>query len=77
MSPHKVQIGSAAQPGSHPTGTQGPLYGGKAAGSEADHSPQANAEVKTTWIYSSTPTHKSETKAVVKPPEAENYMPKE
>jgi hypothetical protein len=43
---------SRPHPASNPVGT-----GGKAAGHEADHSPQTSAVVKNTWIYTSTPPY--------------------
>jgi hypothetical protein len=40
-------------------GYQGLFPRGKAAGSEADHSPPASAKVKKMWIYTSTPPYAS------------------
>jgi hypothetical protein len=54
---HVVQTCSEAHPASYPMGTGGFFLGGKAAGREADHSPPTNAEVKKTWIYTSTPLY--------------------
>jgi hypothetical protein len=42
---------------SHTMGTVVIFPGVKRHGREADHSPPRNAEVKNTWIYSSTPQH--------------------
>jgi hypothetical protein len=38
-------------------GTWGSFPGGKEPGSEADHSPPTNVEVKKLWIFTSTPTY--------------------
>jgi hypothetical protein len=38
-------------------GTVGSFPGLKRQGREADHSPPASAEVKKTWIYTSTPRY--------------------
>jgi hypothetical protein len=51
---HRVQIGSGAHPASYPMGT-----GVIAVGHEADHLTSSNAEVKNTWIYTSTLSHMS------------------
>jgi len=45
-----IQTGSGAHPASYLMGT-----GGSFPGSEADHSPPSNAEVKDVWSYTSTP----------------------
>jgi hypothetical protein len=47
-----VQTGSGAYPASYPMGT-----GVKRPGLEADYSPQTSADVKNTWIYTSTPPY--------------------
>jgi hypothetical protein len=48
-------LGSAQPP---TNGYWGALYPGvKRPGREADHSPQTSAEVKKTWIYTSTPPY--------------------
>jgi hypothetical protein len=54
---HVVQTGSGVHPASHPMGTGGSFPGGKAAGSEADHSPPTSAEVRKIWIYTCTPLY--------------------
>jgi hypothetical protein len=51
---HVVQTSSGAHPASYPMVTGGSFSGGKAV-SEADHSPPTSAEVKKTWLYTSTP----------------------
>jgi hypothetical protein len=38
-------------------GTEGPCPGVKRPGREADHSPPNSAEVKKTWVYTSTPPY--------------------
>jgi hypothetical protein len=48
---------SGAHPASYPKGTGGSFPGGKAAGPEADSSPPTSAEVKKTWVYTSTPPY--------------------
>jgi hypothetical protein len=48
------QTGSEAHPASYPMGTGGHFPGGKRPGREADHSPPTSAEVKKTWVYTST-----------------------
>jgi hypothetical protein len=49
---HVVQTGSRAQP------APGALsLGVKRPEDEADHSPPTSAEVKNTWIYTTTPPH--------------------
>jgi hypothetical protein len=48
---HVVQIGSGAHPASYTMDTGGV----KRPGRDADHSPATSAEVKKTWIYTSTP----------------------
>jgi hypothetical protein len=54
-----VQSGSEAHPASYPM-VIGPLSPGvKRLGHEADHSPPSSAEVKNTWIYTSTPQNSS------------------
>jgi hypothetical protein len=51
---HVVQTGSGVHPTSYPMGTGGFFLGVKRPGSDADHSPPTSAEVKKTWIYTST-----------------------
>jgi hypothetical protein len=46
---HVVQTGSEANPASYPMGTGGSFLRGK-----ADHSPPTSAEIKKTWVYTST-----------------------
>jgi hypothetical protein len=50
-----VQTGSGTHPASYSMDSWGFFHEGKAAGCEADHSPQSSAEVKNTWSYTSTP----------------------
>jgi hypothetical protein len=50
---HVVQTGSQAHPASSPMDTEGSFLGGKAP--TADHSSATSAEVKNTWIYTSSP----------------------
>jgi hypothetical protein len=45
-------VGSGAAPASYPVGTRGCFLVGKVV-----HSPPASAEVKNTWIYTSTPPY--------------------
>jgi hypothetical protein len=54
---HVVQIGSGAHPASYlmVAGALSPEV--KRLGREADHSPPTSAEVKNTWIYTSTPPY--------------------
>jgi hypothetical protein len=52
---HVVKIGSGAHPASYPVSTGGSFPGAKATG--ADQSPPTRAEVKKTWIYTSTPPY--------------------
>jgi hypothetical protein len=47
-----IQTGPGVHPTSYPIGT-----GVKRPGLESDHSPPASAEVKKTWIYTSTPPY--------------------
>jgi hypothetical protein len=54
---HVVQTGFGAHPAPYPMGTRGFFLGSQAAGAEADHSPPTSAEVKNTWIYTSTPPY--------------------
>jgi hypothetical protein len=54
---HRVQNGSGTHQASNPMGTSGSFPGVKAAGREADHSPQSSAEVKNAWSYTSTPLY--------------------
>jgi hypothetical protein len=50
-----VQTGSGAHPASYPIGTGDSFPGVKRPGREADYSLPTRADVKTTWIYTSTP----------------------
>jgi hypothetical protein len=52
---HVVQTGSGTHPASYPMGTGAFSLGIKQPGLEADHSPPTSADVKKTWIYTSTP----------------------
>jgi hypothetical protein len=52
---HLVQAVSGFHPSSYRLGTGGLSPWLKQQGREADHSPSATAEVKKTWIYTSTP----------------------
>jgi hypothetical protein len=54
---HVVQTGSGAHQASHTKGTGGSFPGVNLPGREADHSPPTSAEVKKTWIYTSTPPY--------------------
>jgi hypothetical protein len=54
--PH-VQTGAGTHPASYPVSTRGSFRGGKAAGREADHSPQSSAEAKNVWSCTSTPQY--------------------
>jgi hypothetical protein len=51
------QTGSLVQPASYPMGSEGYSHGIKWPCHEADHSPPTNAEVKNTWIYTSTSSY--------------------
>jgi hypothetical protein len=53
---HVVQTGSGVHP-TYPMGTGGSFPGVKRQGRETDHSPSTSAEVKKTWIYTSTPPY--------------------
>jgi hypothetical protein len=50
----RVHVGCGVHPASYPVGTGALSPGLKRPGREADHSPPASAEVKKTWIYTST-----------------------
>jgi hypothetical protein len=50
-----VQTGSEVHATSYPVGTGGSFPGVKRSGCEPDHTPPDSAEVKKTWIYTSTP----------------------
>jgi hypothetical protein len=53
-----VQTGSGARPASYPMGVPGALSPGvKRPWREADRSPPTSAEVKKTWVYTSTPPY--------------------
>jgi hypothetical protein len=54
---HVVQTGPGAHPASYPTSTGGSVSGVKRPGRGANHSPPSSAEVKNTWIYTSTPPY--------------------
>jgi hypothetical protein len=54
---HSVQTYTGAHPASYLMGTGVLSQGIKRPGREADHSPQASAEVKNAWIYTSTPPY--------------------
>jgi hypothetical protein len=54
---HIVQTCTEVHITSYPMGTEGSFSGVKRQGREADHSPPTSAEVKKTWIYTSTPAH--------------------
>jgi hypothetical protein len=59
---HVVQTGSEAHPASYPMGIGGVGVlspGVKRKGREADHSPPTSAEVKKTWVYTSTSSYVS------------------
>jgi hypothetical protein len=51
---HVDQTSSGAHPASYPMGPGALSTGVKRQGREADHSPPTNAEVKKTWVYTST-----------------------
>jgi hypothetical protein len=51
---HVVQTDSGVHPTSYAVGTGGSFPGVKPPGREADHSPPTSAEVKKTWVYTST-----------------------
>jgi hypothetical protein len=53
---HVVQTGSGAHP-AYLMGNGGSFPGVKRPGREADHSPPTSAEVKNTWLYTSTPPY--------------------
>jgi hypothetical protein len=55
---HVVQTGSGVHPTSYPMGTGDSFPGVKRPGREADHTP-TSAEVKKTWVYTSTPLYAS------------------
>jgi hypothetical protein len=52
-----VQTGSEAHPASYPIVTGSTFPGVKRPAREADHSPPTSADVKKTWVYTSTPTY--------------------
>jgi hypothetical protein len=54
---HVVQTGPGVHPTSYQLGTGALSPGVKRKGREADRSPPASAEVKKTWIYTSTPPY--------------------
>jgi hypothetical protein len=49
--------GTGVHPTSYKMGTGGSFPGVMRQGREADHSPPTSAEVKKTWIYTSTPPY--------------------
>jgi hypothetical protein len=51
---HVVQTGSGSNPASYPMTPRALSLEVKRPGREADHSPPTSAEVKKTWIYTST-----------------------
>jgi hypothetical protein len=53
---HVVQTGSGVYP-TYPVGTGGSFPEVKRPGHEADHSSPTSAEVKRTWVYTSTPLY--------------------
>jgi hypothetical protein len=54
---HVFQKGCWANPASYPMCTGGSFPGVKRQGREVDHSPPTSAEVKKTWVYTSTPPY--------------------
>jgi hypothetical protein len=54
---HVVQTGSGAHPASYPMCTAGHYPGVKRPRCEAHHSAPTSAEVKNSWIYTSTPPY--------------------
>jgi hypothetical protein len=54
---HVVQTGSGAHQTSYRMSTGGSSSGVKRPGREDDHSPPTSAEVKETWVYTSTPLY--------------------
>jgi hypothetical protein len=54
---HFVQTGSGAHPASYPMATECCYAGVKRPRRDAGYSPPCIAEVKNTWIYTSTPTY--------------------
>jgi hypothetical protein len=54
---HVAQTGSGAHSASYPAGAGSYFPGVKRPGREADHSSPTSAEVKNTWIYTSTPPY--------------------
>jgi hypothetical protein len=52
-----AQICSGVHLASYPVGTGALIPGVKRRGLEAEHSSPTSAEVKKTWIYTSTPTY--------------------
>jgi hypothetical protein len=54
---HVVQTGSGAHPASYPMETGDSFPGVKWPGREAHNSSPTSAEVKKTWIYTSTPPY--------------------
>jgi hypothetical protein len=55
---HMAQTSSGAYPASHAMGIGGSFPGVKRQGREADHSLSTSADVRKTWIYTTT-THTS------------------
>jgi hypothetical protein len=54
---HVVQTGPGVHPASYPMGTGDSFPGAKWKEREVDHSPSTIAEVKRTWLYTSTPPY--------------------
>jgi hypothetical protein len=54
---HIIRTGSGVHPISNPMGTGVSFPGRKRPEREADHSPPTIAEVKKTWVYTSTPPY--------------------
>jgi hypothetical protein len=54
---HVVQAGIGVHPASYPMGTRNFSTGVKRPVRETDHSPPSSAEVKKSWIYTSTPPY--------------------
>jgi hypothetical protein len=54
---HNIQTGYGSHPVSYQLGLGALSPAVKRPGREADHSPPTGAEVRKTWIYTSTPTY--------------------
>jgi hypothetical protein len=57
LSSHSVYTGCGAHPASYPMGTEVLSPRVKQPGREGDHSPPTSAEIKKTWLYTSTPPY--------------------